>query len=155
MNDARGSCGDYVRLEKLSGEPATFLDLFKSLILDDLTKVPGTPRYIPHAEWDKYSAKIEKSGTEMEKISMKYLIILRTKHICMLLRRLWYLQVEHSRRHGYRIFFLLIPWRTASGSHSCEAPPRARAGQYHWDTIGGVEKDARTESRETAEQEGH
>ncbi|KAF8911929.1 hypothetical protein CPB85DRAFT_639535 [Mucidula mucida] len=85
LNDARGSCGDYVRLEKLSGEPATFLDLFKSLILDDLTKVPGTPRYIPPAEWDKYSAKIEKSGTEMEKISMKYLIILRTKLIYMVL----------------------------------------------------------------------
>ncbi|KAF9042602.1 hypothetical protein BDZ89DRAFT_1156185 [Hymenopellis radicata] len=85
LNDARGYCGDYVRLEKLSREPATFLDFLKTLILDDLSKVPGTPRYIPHAEWDRYSAKIEKSGTEMEKICMRYLIILRTKLIYMVL----------------------------------------------------------------------
>ncbi|KAF9042577.1 hypothetical protein BDZ89DRAFT_270471 [Hymenopellis radicata] len=29
LNDARGYCGDYVRLEKLSREPATFLDFLR------------------------------------------------------------------------------------------------------------------------------
>ncbi|KAF9042576.1 hypothetical protein BDZ89DRAFT_1156163 [Hymenopellis radicata] len=85
LNDARGYCDDHVRLEKLSREPATFLDLLKSLILDDLSKVPRTPRHIPHAEWDRYSAKIERSGTEMEKICMRHLIILRTKLIYLVL----------------------------------------------------------------------
>lgn len=83
LNDARIYCGDVLKLEYLSRDPKVFIDLLSQLIPDDVSVVPRTPIFIPNEGWDTFNTRKELSGvTDLEKVTLAEMMILRTKLIC-------------------------------------------------------------------------
>ncbi|KAJ7174122.1 hypothetical protein C8R43DRAFT_977139 [Mycena crocata] len=88
LNDPRCYCPHELRLEYLGGRDGkVFLDLVKSVLLDDYSVVPKTPLYISHPLWDKFVADQDASKlTKVEKAVFDRILLLRTKLICHVLQ---------------------------------------------------------------------
>ncbi|KAJ7127306.1 hypothetical protein C8R43DRAFT_700353 [Mycena crocata] len=87
LNDPRCYCAHELRLEYLGGRDGrVLLEMVKSVLLDDHSVMPKTPRYISHPFWDKFVADQNKRKlTDVEKLVFDGLLILRTKLICHVL----------------------------------------------------------------------
>ena len=121
LNDARAYCSRELRLKRLSENPKVLLDLFKSIVPGPkyIYVPPETPYYIPNEAWDALSAKKE-NPTEMEKITLASMLMLRTKMICMSCS----INLQHILillfRLGRRIQSPVYPWQGFSGHHRPE-----------------------------------
>ncbi|KAE9410671.1 hypothetical protein BT96DRAFT_1011427 [Gymnopus androsaceus JB14] len=60
INEARRFAFDVVRLEHLSQDGKTYLDLFKSIMPNDLDTMPKEPYCVPDGEWDSFQARMKK-----------------------------------------------------------------------------------------------
>ena len=60
LNDARNSCGDILRLRKLSRDGKTLISLLQAMIPEDLSDVPKTPYYFPEPRWEALQGHVER-----------------------------------------------------------------------------------------------
>ncbi|KAJ7480750.1 hypothetical protein FB451DRAFT_1556292 [Mycena latifolia] len=87
LNRARSYCAHELRVPYLQGTGSVFLDLLKSVLLPDASFIPSTPIYVSHPEWDEFEARRNQSDpTEVEKIVLATILVLRTKLICHFLQ---------------------------------------------------------------------
>ncbi|KAJ7656786.1 hypothetical protein DFH06DRAFT_1198572 [Mycena polygramma] len=85
LNEARASCASELRLGRLSSDGKIFLDLLKSVLLEDVSFVPNTPIYVSDPEWDKLSAGHQLLINNVERLALAHLLLMRTKLICHVL----------------------------------------------------------------------
>lgn len=83
LNDARAFCSKEMRVSYLC-QGRNILDLLDLVKVDDVHVAPSTPKYVPDADWDVIRAKQERSSstTEMERICLTEILLLRGKLIC-------------------------------------------------------------------------
>jgi hypothetical protein len=82
LNEARAYCPE-IRLMRLRLDGKVFLNLLKSVMLEDASFIPSEPIYVSHPGWDAWAAgKKNLNATEAIKIALAEILILRTKLIC-------------------------------------------------------------------------
>ncbi|KAJ6456437.1 hypothetical protein C8R45DRAFT_578333 [Mycena sanguinolenta] len=81
LNEARSYCPE-LSLKRIGADGKVFLDMLKSIMLEDASFIPSKPRFVPHPGWDAWAAEQEKlNDSELKKISLAEILILRTKLI--------------------------------------------------------------------------
>ncbi|KAJ7225219.1 hypothetical protein B0H12DRAFT_1149311 [Mycena haematopus] len=95
LNEARSSCPE-LSLKRLRADGKVFLDLLKSVMLEDASFIPTEPKFVSHPGWDAWAAAQNRlNDSELKKISFAEILILRTKLICDP-RRAFVVQKEHK-----------------------------------------------------------
>lgn len=84
INEARRFAFDVVRLEHLSQDGKTYLDLFKSIMPNDLDTMPKEPYCVPDGEWDSFQARMKKkhSRSKVHLVCLAEMNVLRCELIC-------------------------------------------------------------------------
>ncbi|KAJ7753169.1 hypothetical protein B0H16DRAFT_1690831 [Mycena metata] len=86
LNQARAYCAHELRLSYLSDTGDVVLELLKSVLADDNSFVPATPKYISTPSWDAFEVMQNNSNpTEMERIALDTILVFRTMLICFVL----------------------------------------------------------------------
>ncbi|KAJ7618005.1 hypothetical protein FB45DRAFT_1103352 [Roridomyces roridus] len=86
LNGARAYCAPEIRLMRLRLSGTVFIDLLRSAMLDDVTYIPSTPRYVSHPKWDEFAAlQGARNSDDLERVSLAEMMVLRTKFICYFL----------------------------------------------------------------------
>ncbi|KAJ7457884.1 hypothetical protein FB451DRAFT_590148 [Mycena latifolia] len=86
LHDARLYCGRELRLSHLRKDGRAVLDLLDAVIVEGTLKVPDQPRYIPHPGWNALTESQQRSApTDVEKLALANILLLRTKLICHIL----------------------------------------------------------------------
>ncbi|KAJ7239164.1 hypothetical protein B0H12DRAFT_1136304 [Mycena haematopus] len=81
LNHARCYCPE-LSLERLRADGKVFLDLLKSVMLEDASFIPTEPKFVSHPGWDAWAVEQKKlNDSELKKISFAEILILRTKLI--------------------------------------------------------------------------
>ncbi|KAK6977510.1 MYND-type domain-containing protein [Favolaschia claudopus] len=81
LHDARAYCPE-IRLLRLKLDGKVFLNLLKSLMLDDASFIPSEYKSVPNQSWDTWAAKQkEKNESEEEKLALADILLLRAKLI--------------------------------------------------------------------------
>jgi hypothetical protein len=84
LHDTRIYCGRELRLSHLQGDGRVVLDMLKSIMVEDILKVPEEPKYIPNTAWDSFADVQQRSAAnDSEKLALASILLLRTKLICM------------------------------------------------------------------------
>ncbi|KAF7376839.1 MYND-type domain-containing protein [Mycena sanguinolenta] len=97
LNEARSYCPE-LSLKRLRSNGKAFLDLLRSVMLEDASFIPTEPKFVSHPGWDAWAAEQEKlNDSELKKISFAEILILRTKLI------------SHVVQFTLRSFFGLSP----------------------------------------------
>ncbi|KAF8181707.1 hypothetical protein K438DRAFT_1767787 [Mycena galopus ATCC 62051] len=82
LNEARSYCPD-LALTRLRLDGKVFLNLLKSVMLEDATFIPSQPKFVSHPGWDVWAeAQRKKNDSDAKKIALEEILILRTKLIC-------------------------------------------------------------------------
>ncbi|KAJ7618022.1 hypothetical protein FB45DRAFT_933138 [Roridomyces roridus] len=128
LNRTRSLCVRELRLESLASDGRIFIDLLRYAMLDDASVIPRAPKYIVDPDWDDFAAKQgPKNSTDLEKVSLAEILMLRTKLICYVLD------------HTIRLFFDLEPYPiTINKSKKVKDPLRPMYDAFH-ETIFGSE----------------
>ncbi|KAJ7275080.1 hypothetical protein C8J57DRAFT_241085 [Mycena rebaudengoi] len=83
LHDTRIYCGRELRLSHLQGDGRVVLDMLKSIMVEDILKVPEEPKYIPNTAWDSFADVQRRSvANDSEKLALASILLLRTKLIC-------------------------------------------------------------------------
>ncbi|KAJ6483923.1 hypothetical protein C8R45DRAFT_293805 [Mycena sanguinolenta] len=97
LNEARSYCPE-LSLTALQADGKVFLDLLRSVMLEDASFIPTEPKFVSHPGWDAWSAEQDKiNDSELNKMSCAEILILRTKLI------------SHVVQFTLRSFFGLSP----------------------------------------------
>ncbi|KAJ7168857.1 hypothetical protein C8R46DRAFT_1092672 [Mycena filopes] len=87
LNEARSYCAPELRLLRLRLDGKVFLDLLRSVMLDDASFIPSEPVYVSHPRWDAWAAKQRSlNDSEAKKFALAEILLLRTKLICHVLQ---------------------------------------------------------------------
>ncbi|KAJ7121977.1 hypothetical protein C8R43DRAFT_1241306 [Mycena crocata] len=71
-----------LRLQRLRLSGTPFLDLLKSVMFDDASYIPSTPKYVSHPGWDSWAdERRQANDTGAEKLALAEVLLLRTKLI--------------------------------------------------------------------------
>ncbi|KAF8166350.1 hypothetical protein K438DRAFT_2025190 [Mycena galopus ATCC 62051] len=82
LNEARGYCPE-LGLTRLRLDGKVFLNLLKSVMLEDASFIPSQPIFVSHPGWDSWAeAQRKLNDSEVKKIVLEEMLILRTKLIC-------------------------------------------------------------------------
>ncbi|KAF7376879.1 MYND-type domain-containing protein [Mycena sanguinolenta] len=81
LNEARSYCPE-LSLKRLRADGKVFLDLLKSVMLEDASFIPTEPKFVSYPGWDAWAADQDKlNDSELKKMSLAEILILRTKLI--------------------------------------------------------------------------
>ncbi|KAJ7090843.1 hypothetical protein B0H15DRAFT_246843 [Mycena belliarum] len=82
LNEARAYCSPELRLLRLRLDGKVFLDLLKSIMLEDASFIPNKPVYVSHPGWDAFiTEQTRLNNTEAKKIALAEILLLRNKLI--------------------------------------------------------------------------
>ncbi|KAJ7121974.1 hypothetical protein C8R43DRAFT_1136254 [Mycena crocata] len=83
LNEARILCAPELRLSRLRLDGKVFLNLLKSLMLEDVSDLPSTPGVLSHPGWDAWAEdRRRRNTTDIQKLVLERMLLFRTKLMC-------------------------------------------------------------------------